>query len=271
MARTSTLFRSSSRRGQTLVVALIGLASDPAAAQQGPQSTAVAIAASFRAQGLATQLQPVAAVSGAMSRTYDSTQTVPSVSESLAIAPGDPTPTLFVSGEGLTSHTSSVLNTARSRTSLGGSMLANARLILTGDQPPSGAIGATTPALLIATRELVSSANFNTGATTHSLAIGLMSVGRLSISGHLVGDRVLRYSGSVAQNTVIFRSPELTITLNRQFESGTTACDDDCVEAPLSNGVGAIRIVAIDVQLHDAIVGRSKVSGEIRVNQATAQ
>lgn len=249
----------------------MGLAASPAAAQQGPQSTAVAIAASFRAHGLATQLQPVAPVSGAMSRTYDSTKTVPSISESLAIAPGDPTPTLFVSGEGLTSYTSSVLNTARSRTSLGGNTLANARLILTGDHRPGGVLDAATPALLIATRELVSSANFNTGATTRGSAIGLMSVGRLSISGHLVGDQVLRYSGSVAQNTVIFRSPELTITLNRQFESGTTACDDDCVEAPLGDGVGAIRIVAIDVKLHDAIVGNSKVSGEIRVNQATAQ
>lgn len=259
------------RRGQAVIVVLMGLASSPAAAQQGSQSTAVAITASFRAQGVATQLQPIAAVSGAMSRIYDSTQTVPSVSESLAIAPGDPTPTLFVSGEGLTSHTSSVMNTGRSRTSVGGNTLANARLILTGGPPPGGVPDAAAPALLIATRELVSSANFNAGATTRGSAIGLMSVGRLSISGHLVGDQVLRYSGSVAQNTVIFRSPEVTITLNRQLELGTTVCDDDCVEAPLSDGVGAIRIVAIDVQLHDAMVGKSKVSGEIRVNQATAQ
>lgn len=82
---------------------------------------------------------------------------------------------------------------------------------------------------------------------------------------------MLRYSVSVAQKTVIFRSPELTITLSRQFKSGATTCDDDCVEAPLSDGVGAIRIMAINVQLHDAVVGKSEVSGEIRRSQATAQ
>ena len=47
----------------------------------------------------------------------------------------------------------------------------------TADHSSAGVIDADTPALLIATRELVSSANFITEATTHGSAIGLMNVG----------------------------------------------------------------------------------------------
>ena len=252
--------------------AVLGLASGPAVAQEGPQSTAVAVTAKFVAGGVASEIRPIAAVSGAMSRTYDSSQTVAQVGEDVAMAPGDPTPTLSVTGDRLTSHASARGRGVGARESLGENTLADLRLVLAARSSDGHGGNAASPALVIETREFAASAYFNSPAATRSAAIGLMNVGSLSITGRLVGDATLKRSGQIAPNTVVYNSPQVTITLNRQVESGAVTCDDeDCAETPLAAGIGVIQVVGVDIQLHGALVGATRVSGQIRVGQAIAQ
>ncbi len=250
---------------------LLGLVSGPAAAQEGPQSTALAITARFTAAGVRSQIRPIAAVSGAMSRTYDASQTVAEVHEDLAIASGDPTPTLSVTGSRLTSH-ASARGRGGGREALGENTLTNLRLALVAHSSTGQSGVSTSPALTVDARELASSAYFNGAAKARGGATGLMNVGALSISGQLVGDAILKRSGQVAPNTVVYSSPQLSITLNRQIESGVVSCDDeDCTETPLAVGVGVIQVIGIDIELHGALVGATKVNGQIRVGQVTAQ
>ncbi len=259
-------------RPSAIGAALLALAAGPAAAQEGPPSTATAIVAKFTAAGVASQIRPIATVSGALSRAYDSTETVAQVSETVAIAPGDPTPTLFVTGEGLSSHAAAHGRAGGGRESLGANSVAHLRLVLTAQSSTGSGDGPTVPALIIEVRELATSAYFDSQAATRSAAMGLMTVGSLSISGGLVGGETLRRSGQVAPNTILYNSPQVTITLNRQVESGVVTCDEeDCAEAPIGLGVGVIRMVGVDVALHGALVGSTRVSGQIRVDQATAQ
>lgn len=256
-------------------VAVACLAAAPAAAlaQAGPQSAAVALAATFRAAGVMTTLPPTAAVSVASSQTFDTTQEAQRVDQSLIIAPGDPPPTLFVSGQGLSSQVSTATPAPGARQAEGRGAAQQVRVILAAASSLGQAAADKAPALAIEARQLTASAFFKAHGSANGYALGLANVGSLSISGVLVGGSLRPYSGKMTPNLVIFRSPQVTITLNRQIRSAPTVeCDEEACdnEAP-ALGAPALRVVAIDVELHDALVGTTKVSGHIRFNQATVQ
>lgn len=246
--------------------AALALSAGSARAQNGAQSTAVGIDAKLVSHGVASELGPIGVVSGAPSGQYDYVQTIASVNQSLAIAPASLTPTLSVTANGLTSHASSTATSLEARTAEGRNDLRVISLILFAKGPPGS--GAPTPpaALQIDGREVLSSAISYSPDGLRRSAVGFASMGSLTVSGQLLGHQLLSFSGEALPNALLFKSPTLTIVLNRQFDTDAIDCSSDC-----RPGAAGVHATAIDVELHNAPVGGSKVSGHIRINEVIAQ
>ena len=241
------------------------LSASAARAQSGPQSTAAALHANLQSQGIGSVLGPVAALDGPPTGKYDRSITLPAVQRNAAIFPKNPTPTLFSNATGVTSHVSGSGIAVDSRSSEGDNALATVNLMLSLNPPPPTANPTPFPPLLINAKEVISSANFSIQYGIGSFASGATSFGSLTITGTLLGGKVLKYSGQVPPNTLAFDSPAVTVTLNRQVKYGVITCNPACGFTPTS-----IEVTAIDVALHNADDYGTKVSGDIQVNHDTA-
>jgi hypothetical protein len=244
------------------------LVATAALAQSAPQSAAVGFDARLQSQGIATELGPVAAVTGEPSGRYSFTQTVSTVSENLAIAPLALTPTLSLAAKGLTSHVASSGIGIDSRSSEGDNAVASANFVLNINPPPGSGVPIPFPALIVTAQEAISNANFNIVYPAGSFATGAARIGSLTVSGQLLDRATLKFSGPTAPNTVIYQSPTVTITVNRQIKSGVISCT---ASAGCTFEMSAIDVAAIDIALHNAPVGGSKVSGDILIGNVTAR
>jgi hypothetical protein len=258
-------------RTTPLVGALIaGLASIASAAHaQPPQSTAIGLSGSFQVNGVNTDFGPVAAAIGKPTGKYDLTDTVPSDNQVVTLAPGGAAPALYVTASGIASHASASGIQIDSRSSEGDNALTSATLALNlYPPPPAGAQIAPNPPLTITIAEAVSSADFGTVYPANNFVTGDAKFGRLVISGALLGGKTLTLSGDIAPNKIVFASPQLTITVNREIKTGAISChpSTNCRFNPTK-----IDVAALDVVLHDAPVYSYKVSGELLINHATAQ
>lgn len=231
-----------------------------------PQSTAIGISASFRSQGIATQITPVASVSGQPSGTYNVSQKVANASQASPITAGFPSPAVYVNARDIESHASASGLLIDSRGSEGDTSLASATIALNLIPPPPVTTPVPAPVLSMSVKELNSSANYNQVFGTQPLASGSTTIGSLVLSGQLVGTSSVKFSGTAAPNTVIYQSPTVTVTLNRQLESAIISCSLVCTFT-----VVKIDVAAVDVELHDAMIYGHKVSGDILVGEATAQ
>jgi hypothetical protein len=252
-----------------LVVGLASIAFAVPAQPPAPQSTATGLSGSFQVNGVNTDLGPVAAVVGKPSGKYDLTDTVASDNQVVALAPGGAAPALYVTASGITSHASASGIQIDSRSSEGDNAMTSATLALNLNPPPPG-VGqaAPNPPLTIAITEAVSSADFATVYPANSFASGDAKFGRLVISGALLRGKTLTLSGDIGPNKIVFASPQLTITVNREIKTGVVSChpSTNCRFNPTK-----IDVAALDVALHDAPVYSYKVSGEFLINHATAQ
>jgi hypothetical protein len=97
-----------------------------------------------------------------------------------------------------------------------------------------------------------------------SFVTGDASFGSLSLGGALIG-KALTFSGDAAPNTVLFSSPTVTVTLDRQTVS-------DLISNGLTKTLTPAGIVtqAIDISLHGATLFGKSVSGDIIIGQASA-
>jgi hypothetical protein len=97
-----------------------------------------------------------------------------------------------------------------------------------------------------------------------SSVTGNASFGSLNLSGALLG-KTLTFSGDAAPNTVLFSSPTVTVTLDRQTVS-------DLISSGLTKTLTPVGITtqAIDISLHDATLFGRSVSGDITIGQASA-
>ncbi len=252
--------------GRSAGVAALALAFYPfgAEAQQGPQSVATGFDAKFISQGAATELGPLAAVRGAAAGRYDYSQGLATVSQTLVLARTALGPTLSLQAKGMTSRVSSSGTANESRVSTGDNAFKSLALNLNSGWRRGLAI--PPPALLISGQEIVSSTTLNTVHGAHTTSLGLVSVGRLTVSGQLLGNQQLSHAGQARPNTRLYDSPTLTIFLNRQTKSGPGEPDTDSSAAGPS-----IDVSAIDIELRGAVVGGAKVTGHIRVGEAIAQ
>ena len=90
----------------------------------------------------------------------------------------------------------------------------------------------------------------------------------LKIFGSLVGTSTLTYSGSAAPNTVIYDSPTVTITLNKQITEQVITCT---VPGGCVTKVYAITVAALDISLNKANIDGHKVTGDIVLGQSEAR
>jgi len=232
-----------------------------------PLSAAVGVDARFRSAGLATELGPVAAVSGQPSGRYDASTRVAAFYESVALAPLAVTPTVYLFAKTLSSHATASGFGVDSRSSRGDTSLADVKLSMNLYPPPPGSATAVPrPFLTITAHGMTSSASFSTVVPRTNFAVGHANVGSLTVAGQFLGGAVLKYSGPAPPNTVIYDSPTVTITLNRQMKTGIISCSPNCVFT-----VTSLDVAAVDVELNKAAMGSSKISGDIVLGDATAQ
>jgi hypothetical protein len=229
------------------------------------QSTAVGVEGNFQANGLATRLGPVAAVAGQASGKYDLTRKVATASDTTILAPQLLRPTAFVSAANLTSHVSASGFGIDSRSSHADATVGEEAVRLFTAPPP----GSGLPDVLyltVTTREAIASANFSQTVPMANFANGSAQVGSLSVSGRLLGAATISYSGQAPANTVVYDSPTVTITVNRQLTSGVVSCSQRCTFSP-----SKIDVAAVDVELHEAAIGGTKVSGHILISDTIAE
>jgi hypothetical protein len=238
----------------------------PAMANSGANS-ALGIDTHFETKGMATHLGPVGFVSHNNNGAYDKSVHVNSVSETAPIVPQSPPPTIFLNGSNISSEVKNSGIQVDSETSEATSSVGHAALMLNlNPPPPTGAV--PQPYLQVTGKNFTSSANFNTVFPSFTSAFGSSSLQNLKIFGSVLGSTVVTYSGSAAPNTVIYDSPTVTITLNKQVESGVISCP---VSGPCTFKVQSITVEAVDISLNRAPIDGHKVSGDIVIAQAQAQ
>ena len=248
-------------------VAMAAALAGAAQAQQfnQPLSSALGIQAKLQVEGISTQVGPIDQLVGQTSGAYNSSETVARVNESTALVAQPVTPTIFVRAKNIVSHIAASGIQIDSRTSRGDSQIDSADIwINLNPPPPTGPF--PQPYLSITLHNLDASANYSLVLPKTSAIVGNTSLGSLSVSGQFVGDATLKYAGSAAPNTLIFDTPTITITLNRQMKTGIISCSPNCTFTPTSLDVSAVYI-----ELHKAIMGNHKISGTIAIGENSAQ
>ncbi len=244
------------------MAALIGSSANAATGGLGaPQSTAQGADVQFQSFGFGGELGPVAAISGQPSGKYDASTTVAAFDESVAMTPFTPTPTVRLSAKGLTAHVVASGFGVDSRSSEGDASVADAKLTM-----KLGSVTTATPFLTLSARGLASSASYVDVVPHASYAVGKATIGALTITGALVGGATLSYSGDPPANTVIYDTPFVTITLNRQMKVGVISCSPKCIFQ-----VSHIDVAAVDVEFHKVILAGKPVTGDIVLADASAQ
>jgi hypothetical protein len=227
-------------------------------------NNAAGIDAHLQSENMLSHFGPVAGVSHANPGPYDKTITVAKIKENAPIATGTLPPNFFIDAAGLTSEVKGSGIEVDAHYTLSNSSVNRATLTVNINPPPGMEIPIPYPALLVESAGIISHANFNTIAAGPTNATGSSSVHTLNISGSVLSAPVT-YSGAAAPNTVIYDSPTVTITLNKQVEEGVISCSPDCGFTP-SN----ITVTAVDISLHRAVMDGRKISGDIALGRAKA-
>ncbi len=227
------------------------------AATSAASSTAEGIGAQFTAHGVATHLGPVGNVSGSAPPTYDNSATVSVFSGSVDITPSvAPAPTLFVKAAKIKVHVAGGIGLDTISADGEGSV-GKTQLTLMLDPPPPGPV--PEPFLAVVASVVKSEASFTDVLPDGRMPLGAARIGALTVSGSLVGDPSLGFSGSPKPNTVLFSSDQITITLNQQVVANIV----ECVQVVCRVIPVAITTHAVDIALTNANLDGHIVSGDI--------
>lgn len=240
----------------------------PASAQTvNSTNSAVGIDTHFETKGMATHLGPVGFVAHNNNGAYDKSIQVNKISEVAAIILQSPPPSVFLYGSNIHSEVKNSGIGVDSETSESTASVGRASLMLNLNPPPPTAV-VPQPYLQVTGANFTSSADFSTVFPSFTSASGTSSVQNLKIFGALVGTSILSYSGSAAPNTVIYDSPTVTITLNKQITEELITCTvpDGC-----TTKVFGITVAALDISLNKANIDGHKVTGDIVIAQTKAQ
>jgi len=250
------------------ILAICALALPAAAQTANSANSAFGIDTKFETKGMATRLGPIGFVSHNNNGAYDKTVHVGSVNETAPIVAQPVPPTIFINASGINSEVKSSGIGVDSETTQASTSVDRASLMLNLNPPPPGSVPVPQPYLQVQSSGISSQANFNTVFPNFTSASGSSSVRSLKIIGSLVGTTPLTYSGSAPPNTVIYDSPTVTITLNKQIEEEVISCTEPggCVTK-----VYAITVDAVDISLNKADVDGYKVSGDIVLGESQAQ
>ena len=241
------------------LVSCLGLfAAENASAASG---SALGLTADFTIDGVSTTIAPVNELGSGTASTYDKTTSIGSYSKVLVLtADGGSLPTLTIDTLAERTHLKGGFG-IDTDSALAAMSVASINLKLAPYTPPNSGVVAA-PYLQITATKVSETASYNIIAIVPSrttlLATG--TIDTLTVTGPLVGGKTLTFSGSPKENTVLYQSPTVTITLNRRIRNGLISCSPKCVFTPYS-----VNATGIDITLNDAKLGTHTVSGDISI------
>jgi len=247
----------------TVLALLFGALALPAAAAPNlavSPSSAAAIAAHLVVDGIATQYGPAAEASGGASGPYDNRIDVAHLNDTVAVYPSLPAQAIGVKAQDLKSEAASTgIQTdsvsTRSKASLGAISTSLEYLSF-------GNILVPAPVLTITGRDIHSDTSVSTVFPNSSVGMGGANIASLKIAGTLLKGLSLNYAGVPKPNTVIYDSPTMTVTLNRQIRAGIISCTPQCTFT-----LTMMTTDAVAITLNKAVWGSQKVSGEIDLGE----
>lgn len=228
-------------------------------------SSADGLAVHLSFDGRATQVGPIAHVRGSAEPAYDHTASVARLDRTLGLEPGNPLdPNLRIQALGIHTEAASAGMGIDSVSASGTANVDSANFVLT-DNPlfPRGILGLL--GLSVSASHIHAAADYShVYGMNKSFVTGDASFGSLRLGGALIG-KTLTFSGDAAPNTVLFSSPTVTVTLDRQIVS-------DLISGGLTKTLTpeGITTQAIDISLRNATLFGKSVSGDIVIGEAAA-
>ena len=215
--------------------------------------------------GKTAHLGPVAPVRGSAAPAYDQTARVAQLDRTLSLEPGNPLdPNLRVQASGIKTEAASTGMGIDAVSANGAADIGSADVVLT-DNPlsPRGILGLL--GLSVSASHIHAAADYShVYGMNKSFVTGDASFGSLRLGGALIG-KTLTFSGDAAPNMVLFSSPTVTVTLDRQIVS-------DLISGGLTKTLTpeGITTQAIDISLRNATLFGKSVSGDIVIGEAAA-
>jgi hypothetical protein len=232
------------------------------ASAAAPTASAVfGLDASFTAGAISTHLSPIAALSGSAPPAYAKAETLGPIEKIFHITAGPgPIPTLSTNVQSIHTHVASGGISIDNASAEGDATLKGLDLSLMLYPPPPGGVVYPQPFLHITAKAVQETASISQVFPSFVTATATATYSGLVISGSLIGDQPIEISGEVPNDTVIFQSPTVTITLNGKLVLSLISCFPECIITP-----EGLTSSAIDIQLAKANLDGRTVSGDITI------
>jgi len=229
-------------------------------------SSAYGVQAGFTFGKTQTGLGPIGDVSGGAPPSYSKTVSVGAFQQSAPVIKGKTgLPTLYVSGASIKSHVTSIGTSAASASAAGDATVKGLTLSLELPGPKPDKEPINYPYLYVTATKLSVQTTLTQVSTQTPEANSTASIAGLVISGSLVDNQTITFTGDLPNDTILFQSDTVTITVNSRLTASVISCRPKCVIFPvLVNGS------ALDIQLTNAVLDGKTVSGDIAVAGATA-
>ena len=223
------------------------------------KSSADGLSASLRFANHRTLSGSVNLASASSPPAFQQTSTMAAFDHTYNLDPTDPNhPILQIEATNLVSVADASGPAVDSLGADGAADLASANILLT-DNPrfAAGILGLSVSATFVHSESF---ASYIFGAN-HSFFGGAASFGSLTIGGALIG-QTLTFAGEAAPNTVLFQSPFVTITLDKQVQSD--------VLPNASTTPSRMTTYALDIHLDKAHLFGHTISGDITLGATSA-
>jgi hypothetical protein len=254
-------FRSS--RPAAVALAVLGLLFAGCGSARAAGSSASGLFANFTVGGINTAIAPVNRLNSAgLGSNYDKTvKSGPYHKELVLSTDGDMQPILTVDTANMLSRVSGGFG-VDTISEKGGAALYDFRLGLVPKRAPGLAI---IPFLQVSAHGLFESGSFTRVVPSFNTISSFAGIKDLVISGTLVDNKTLRFTGQARQNQTFYQSPTVTITLNQTTSTDLISCEPKCVVTPFS-----VRTSVVNISLTNAVIGNRKITGQIVIGGADA-
>jgi hypothetical protein len=257
----STLSRT--LRAGGFSVAILALSGAWAQVASAAEASVYGITASFTSGGVTTVINPVNRLTGGTTSAFDKTVNSGAYQKMLILSAGAaPVPALVVTAKNFQSHVTSGfgLDTAFAQ---GHATTTGLDISLQFYPPVPGPF--PQPFLHITAARIEDSASYNFVVPSLAGVNASATISGLAIGGSLLHGVTLQYSGTPAQNHVLYQTPTVTITLDQRISAELISCFPKCVVTPVN-----ISASAIGITLNNADINGHKVSGWIAISNADA-
>ena len=226
-------------------------------------SSAFDLSANFTTDGVSTAISPVNSLSSKGSNsTYNKSASTGAYHEVLNLAAaGDMRPVLTIDAKNMSSHIKGTFG-IDTISAEGDTTITTLTLNLVPKRAPGLAIF---PYLQVAANTLKGTGNYDYTAPNHTAVSGVAGVSSLVITGSLVDNKTIKFSGSPKEDRLLYQSPTVTITLNQTVSVDLISCGPKCVVTPFS-----VRTGVLNITLTNASLGSRRVSGQRAIGAAGA-